>query len=281
MALAVLPARYRTHLRRLYDVARVIDDLGDEAKTDRSAALLAFRAELDRIWHGGTARSPVRHELAGPELAGHERVVRELADSVVTCALPEQPFLDLIEANLRDQTTSVYATYDELLGYCELSANPVGRLVLAVFGSSSPERAALSDQVCTALQIIEHCQDVAEDHRAGRIYLPLADLDRFGVRRADLDAAVACPAVRELVRFEVERAQAMLVRGSALVGQLSGWARLAVAGYVAGGLAAATAMRRAEWSVLPSHPRSRRRDVLAGLLRLWLGVPARHLTESS
>ncbi|MBX6750361.1 MAG: squalene synthase HpnC [Micromonosporaceae bacterium] len=256
VALRVLPARYRGHLRNLYDVARVIDDLGDTgAPEQRTAALLAFRDDLAPIWHGGTPHSPV---------------LRNLVATVRACDLPEQPFVDLIEANLRDQTTTVYETYEDLLGYCALSANPVGRLVLQIFAVSTPERVALSDRVCSALQIIEHCQDVAEDHRAGRLYLPQEDLQRFDVRRDDLDAAVASPALRRLVRFEAERAEALLAEGTPLLGELRGWARLAIAGYIAGGRAAVAALRRADWNVLPAHPRRRRRDVLialAGLVR--------------
>jgi squalene synthase HpnC len=256
VALRVLPARYRAHLRNLYDVARVIDDLGDTGPPEhRTAALLAFRDDLATIWHGGDT------QLA---------VLRNLATSVAECDLPEQPLVDLIEANLRDQTTTVYATYEQLLDYCTLSANPVGRLVLEVFGTGGPERIALSDKVCTALQIIEHCQDVAEDHRAGRLYLPLEDLARFGVQRADFEAPRASPGVRRLVRFEAERAEALLLEGAALLRHLRGWARLAIAGYVAGGQAAVDTLRRAEWDVLPTHPPRRRRDVVLVLTRHWV-----------
>lgn len=269
VALRVLPARYRGHLRNLYDVARVIDDLGDTgAREQRTAALLAFREDLSTIWRGGTPQHPV---------------LRTLVDTVRACELPEQPFLDLVEANLRDQTVTVYETYEELLGYCALSANPVGRLVLQVFQVSTPARIELSDRVCSALQIIEHCQDVAEDHRAGRLYLPLADLHRFGVRREDLDAPAATPALRRLVRFEAERAEGLLTEGAALLSELRGWARVAIAGYIAGGQAAVAALRRADWNVLPTHPRRRRRDVLvalAGLLARGVGTTDRTVEGS-
>jgi squalene synthase HpnC len=246
VALRLLPRGLRVHLRNVYDVTRVIDDLGDAASGDRSAQLVAFRTDLDTIWQGGQPRAPVLRRLAG---------------SVHSCGLSRQPFADLIEANLLDQTTAVYPTYDDLLAYCELSANPVGRMVLEVFGARTPERVALSDRVCTALQIIEHCQDAGEDYRSGRIYLPLSDLDRFGVARADLGAATTSPTLRRLIAFEAERAESMLASGAPLVAMLNGWARLAVAGYVAGGQAAVAALRRAGWSVLPSHPRARRSDL--------------------
>jgi len=234
----------------VYDVTRVIDDLGDAAPGDRSALLAAFRTDLNTVWRNEIPRTPV---------------LTRLAATVRDCGLSQQPFVDLVEANLRDQTTVVYPTYDDLLASCALSANPVGRVVLEVFGVSTPERVILSDHICTALQIVEHCQDVAEDRRAGRIYLPLQDLERFDVPRTDLDAAQASPRLRALIEFEVERALALLDSGRPLLRQLHGWARLAVAGYVAGGRAAAAALRRSGWAVLPVHPPVRRLDVIREL----------------
>jgi squalene synthase HpnC len=255
VALRVLPERHRTDLRRLYDVARVIDDAGDEGATgDRTTRLLELRADLDRIWQGGTPTTPVLRDLAG---------------TVRSRGLSRQPFVDLIEANLRDQTVAAYRSYEDLLGYCAVSANPVGRTVLEVFGASTPERVTYSDRICSALQIIEHCQDVREDHRNGRIYLPQEDLERFGVRPGDLGAPVSSPAVRRLIAFEAARAARLLESGRPLLRELRGWARLAVAGYVAGGQAAVTALRRAGWSVLPQPPKARRRTVAAALLSTW------------
>jgi squalene synthase HpnC len=251
VALRVLPRKYRRHLAAVYDVARVIDDLGDEAPGDRVALLTAFRDDVEAIWRGQAPQAPV---------------LRALATTVRARDLSAQPFLDLIEANLVDQTVSVYPTYADLLSYCELSANPIGRMVLEVFDVSTPERIELSDRVCTALQIIEHCQDVAEDRRAGRIYLPLADLDEFGVKPSDLDAATANPQVRRLVAFEAERAVALLSAGAPLVGQLRGWARLAVSGYVSGGRAAFEALKRTNWDVMAHYAKIRRVDVLRALI---------------
>ena len=250
VALRVLPRKHRIHLAAIYDVARVIDDLGDEAPGDRVALLTAFRDDLDVIWAGGQPNAPV---------------LRRLAETVRARTLSRQPFVDLIEANLRDQTVTTYPTYDDLLSYCELSANPIGRMVLEIFGASTPERIELSDRVCTALQIIEHCQDVAEDRQAGRIYLPLADLERFGVVPNDLDSGTAAPRLRRLVEFEVQRAGDLLTEGSPLVGQLGGWARLAVSGYVAGGRAALISLKRTNWDVMASCPKIRRLDVIQQL----------------
>jgi squalene synthase HpnC len=231
VALRVLPASVRGHLRAVYDVVRVIDNLGDDAGTpaDRLAALDAFAADLATVWTTGEPRDPV---------------LVALVPSVRAVGLEHRDFAALVEANVQDQRTPRYGTYGELRAYCALSAAPIGRLVLRVFGVSTPARVALSDQVCDALQQLEHWQDVAEDLAAGRIYLPAEDLARFGVTEADLAAPASSPAVRELIAFETGRARNLLVTGSPIVGTLRGWARVAVAGYVAGGLAAADALDR-------------------------------------
>jgi squalene synthase HpnC len=258
VALRVLPRHLRTHLVAVYDVARVIDDLGDEATGDRLALLDEFARDLATIWTDGTPKAPV---------------LRQLAETVRACNLPRAPFDDLIEANRMDQRVTRYRTFEELNEYCALSANPVGRIVLAVFAARSrvaPDSGTLarSDSVCTALQLIEHCQDVAEDRRAGRVYLPAGDLAAFGVSDADLDGPHTSEAVRRLLKFQTDRAADLLSAGVPLVGGLRGWARLAVAGFVAGGQAAVDSLRRARWEVLAGPPRVRRRDVARHGLRL-------------
>jgi phytoene/squalene synthetase len=125
--------------------------------------------------------------------------------------------------------------------------------------------------VCTALQLVEHWQDVAEDRRKGRVYLPKEDLAEYGVSPSDLDGTVATPALRRLMMFETERAAALLASGAPLVGMLRGWARLAVAGYLAGGRAAVDALRRSGGEVLAGTPRTRKRDVLRHLPGLLAG----------
>ncbi|GIH14604.1 squalene synthase HpnC [Rugosimonospora africana] len=255
VALRVLPGRLRVHLSAVYDVARVIDDLGDQADGDRTALLEEFRADLATIWRGDTPKAPV---------------LRRLAPTVRACGLSQQTFDNLVQANLQDQVVSEYPTYRDLLGYCMLSAEPVGRIVLELFGVSTPERIELSDRICTALQLIEHWQDVAEDRRAGRVYLPLEDLDRFGVTPSDLDQSQTSDKVRALLAFEAERARHLLDAGTPLLGQLRGWARLAVTGYVAGGRAALDGLRRAQWDVLSGSPPVRRLDVVRHLTTLLL-----------
>ena len=235
VALRVLPRPVRGHLEALYGYARFVDDLGDEAPGDRLRLLDAVEADLDRLYSGAEPTLPV---------------IAALAPTVRECALPDQPLRDLVAANRLDQRVTRYPSHADLVAYCALSANPVGRLVLHVAGKATPERLAWSDDVCTALQIVEHLQDIGEDYRAGRIYLPQRDLLRFGVQESDLAAPTASPALRRLVAAEARRAADLLESGRPLVASLRGWARLAVAGYVAGGLAAVQALADAGFDPL-------------------------------
>jgi phytoene synthase len=242
----------RRDLLAVYGFARLTDELGDSLVGDRSAALDWLEGELELAYEG-SAEHPLLRALT-PTL--HER------------GLQREPFLRLIAANRRDQRQRRYESLDELLEYCSLSANPVGELVLGVFGLATPERVALSDRICSGLQIAEHLQDVAEDRRVGRIYLPERDMRHFGVVEADLDGANASPALRELLAFEVDRARAMLLRGAPLLATLPWRARLAVAAYLGGGLAALDGIEEAEYDVLAAAPRARRsaRALLAAQL---------------
>ena len=210
---------------------------------------------MDRIYSGETPQSPV---------------MRAMAETVRECGVPAQPLLDLIEANRQDQRVTRYPAYSDLERYCELSANPVGQIVLYIFGVATPERIALSDNICTALQLAEHWQDVAEDLGNGRIYLPGEDLERFGCTEADLAAPAANQAVRRLMIFETNRASRLLDQGAPLVGTLHGAARLAVAGYLAGGRAALAAIRRQRYDVLTGTPRGRKPRLAAELVVAYL-----------
>ena len=258
VALRVLPKTVRRDLHAIYGVARTIDDLGDVAPGDRIVALTEFRTDLHRIWRGSTPQWPV---------------VQALVPTVRARGLTVEPFDRLIEANVIDQRVSTYATFDELIGYCQLSADPVGRLVLDVFGQCSPRAVELSDRVCRALQLLEHWQDVAEDRRAGRVYLPQEDLRAYGVRETDLDRPQATEALRELMLFETWRAASLLQSGTPLVGLLTGWARVAVAGYIAGGRAAEQGLRRTGGDVLQRRVKTRRRDVAFSAAALLLRAP--------
>lgn len=244
VASLLLPRRLRSHLLAIYGYARLVDELGDSAAGDRLRQLDALEDELQQVFAAD----------GRPE---HPVLIR-LATTVRALGLPEPPFQALIEANRQDQTTSSYANFDELVAYCRLSANPVGELVLHVFGQANPERIALSDSVCTALQLAEHWQDVAEDYAAGRVYLPADDLARFGVGVAELAAPHASERLRQLLAFEVARARTLLDDGARLIGMLRGSARFAVAGYVGGGRAALDAIEAAGYDVLPGPPRASR-----------------------
>ncbi len=166
------------------------------------------------------------------------------------CSAPREPFERLIAANRQDQVVSRYANFEQLAGYCALSADPVGRLVLAVFGRSGALLEAWSDSICTGLQLVEHWQDVGEDFAAGRVYLPAEDLGRFGVAEAELAGSSAGEAFRRLMAFETARARRQLLAGRPLVAALSGTARLAVAGFLGGGLAQLQAIEAAGYDVL-------------------------------
>jgi squalene synthase HpnC len=261
VALRLLPERYRRHLTALYCFARLTDDLGDEAREAgqadadlRTRLLDELTEDVHRIYEGKTPDAPV---------------MRQMAVTVTECHVPAQPLLDLIQANRQDQQVTRYATFADLARYCELSANPVGQIVLYIFGAATPERIELSDRICTALQLAEHWQDVAEDLANGRIYLPAEDLARFGVTEADLAEPSAGPAVRDLMRFETDRARHLLDQGAPLVGTLRGAARLAVAGYLAGGRAALAAIRAHRYDVLSATARPRKPRMAVELARAY------------
>jgi 15-cis-phytoene synthase len=258
----LVPRAAREHLLAVYAFARLTDDIGDEHPGDRPSAL---------DWLEGDLRAALEGRPSHP-------VTARLSRTIAATDMAAAPFFDLIAANRRDQAIVRQATWDELLDYCRLSANPIGTAVLAIAGAVTPERQALSDRVCSGLQVVEHLQDVREDAAAGRVYLPADDLERFGVVEADLTAPAASPALRSAVAFELARARELLAAGIPLTRSLRGWCRLAVAGYVAGGLAAADAIEDTGYDVLavPVRP-SRARTLRHALLVLASPEPrARH-----
>ncbi|MBP2704031.1 squalene synthase HpnC [Microbispora sp. RL4-1S] len=257
VASRLLPRPVRRHLLAVYGYARYVDDVGDEAEpADRPALLDAVDADLDRLYAGAAPRLPV---------------VRALAPTVAACSIPAEPFRRLVRANRQDQTVTRYETFTDLLSYCELSANPVGRIVLHVFDAATPARQELSDRICSALQVIEHCQDVGEDHARGRIYLPGADLRRFGCADADLAGPATPVRLRRVVALQAARAARLLDQGAPLVGTLDGFARTAVSGYLAGGRATMAALSRGRYDVL----RRRLRPRPARLLAEWVLILTR------
>jgi squalene synthase HpnC len=260
VASRMLPAALRSDLMALYGWARLVDQLGDDYAGDRLAALDEVERELrlELSPHGPSADEEI-HPL-----------VNAIAETVRRLTLSPEPLFDLVQANRQDQTVSRYETVVDLVGYCKLSANPVGRMVLAIFGFATPERFAWSDSICTGLQLVEHWQDVAEDAIVGRVYLPMEDMRRFGVTAEELvpppadyvDRARrnapggASVASRALLAFEAARARRMLDAGSPLVASLQGRLRFAVASFVAGGHAALDALAALDFDVYadPTRP---------------------------
>jgi squalene synthase HpnC len=259
VALRLLPRRYRQHLLAVYAYARTVDDAGDLAPPGERQQLLGdLGRDVRRLYGQADGAPPASAAVAG------------LADTVADCAIPMQPFLDLIRANEQDQIVSRYETFEDLERYCRLSANPVGRVVLHIFGSYTEERARLSDLVCTGLQLAEHWQDVAEDARAGRIYLPARDMAEFSCTEDDLAGPRTPVRLRRLLAFEVRRAGELLSAGAPLIGQLRPLPRAAVAGFVAGGRAALAAIAAADYDVLAVTPRPGKGRTAAELARAFV-----------
>jgi squalene synthase HpnC len=277
VAMRVLSRGDRRHLLALYGFARLADELGDELEGDRLAALDWLAGEVERAYRG-LARHPL---------------LRALQATLAECALPREALLRLIEANRLDQRLSRYQTWEQLRAYCELSANPVGELVLCVFGLATPARVALSDQVCTGLQLVEHLQDVGEDVARGRLYLPAEDLARFGCSHEQLtrlvsegisdldlrgvpavsstrgeDAGRSADRLRATVAFETARARELLAAGIHLVAGVRGRPKLALAAFVAGGRAALGEIERARFDVLGGARRASRARLFGALTRV-------------
>ncbi|HEU4429677.1 MAG TPA: squalene synthase HpnC [Myxococcota bacterium] len=231
VALRFLPRELRGDLIALYGFARLVDQIGDEAPGDREQLLNAVAVDLARAFDG----APL-HPL-----------LQRLTPVIRRGALPRAAFERLIAANRRDQSRVRIASWSELLGYCALSANPIGELVLHLVGQADAARIERSDAVCSALQVIEHCQDVAEDFASGRVYLPADDLAAAGCADDQLARAPATPALRCVVALQIERARALLAEARPLVASLHGAARVVVAGYAAGGLACCDAFAAADY----------------------------------
>jgi len=259
VASRLLPRAVRQHFLAVYGYARFVDDVGDLAPGDRDRQLDWVEAEIDRALQGR---------------AEHPVFVR-VGETANKLGLDREPFVALLAANRQDQVVDRYATYADLESYCALSANPVGRLVLGVLGYREERAAQLSDLVCTGLQLVEHWQDVGEDYRAGRVYLPVEDLVRFGVEFDELGGATASPAFRRMMAYEVARARRLLVEGSELVHLLSGSARFAIAGFAGGGLAQLDAIERDGYDVLSHAVKASKPAVIARTCALFAGRPVR------
>jgi squalene synthase HpnC len=247
----------------IYGFARLVDYLGDEYDGDRVEAL---------DWLAGHTEQA----LADPDDRDLNPLVAEAVRTVRGLGADPDQLRNLIAANRQDQVVRNYATFGDLVGYCRLSADPIGRLVLSTFDAADPDRFVWSDRICTGLQLAEHWQDVAEDAAAGRIYLPADDMARFGVTAGELTARPpASAALRGLMAFQVARARRILDEGAPLIGSLSGRARWAVAGFWAGGQAALDAVADHRFDPLGGAPKPAPWRVASHLAAVLRGSPAR------
>jgi squalene synthase HpnC len=252
-----LPERLRQHFFNVYSYCRISDDLGDEVgDAQRSLALLdQWEAELNACY------------------SGHPRhpVFVALAETVQACDIPQKPFADLLTAFRQDQTVSRYETFDDLLGYCLNSANPVGRLVLYVCGYRDNERQALSDFTCTALQQANFWQDVSVDYAKNRVYLPLEDLRTYGVSEDDIASARNTDSFRRMLKFQVERAREWFDRGLPLASKLDRELAIDIELFSRGGQEILNAIERQDYAVLGRRPVISKTRKLALVARAALG----------
>lgn len=252
-----LPERLRQHFFNVYAYCRISDDLGDEVGNAAASLQLLdqWEAQLNACYEG----SP-RHP-----------VFVALAETVHSLDIPRQPFADLLTAFRQDQTVTRYQTFDDLLGYCRYSANPVGHLVLYLCGYHDAERQSLSDFTCTALQLANFWQDVSVDYAKGRIYLPLEDLRREGVVEEDIAARRNTPAFCTMMRFEVERARDWFRRGQPLVQKVDRELAIDLDLFTRGGQEILNAIERQGYKVLGQRPAISRTRKLALVARAALG----------
>jgi squalene synthase HpnC len=235
-----LPKRLRQHFFNVYAYCRISDDLGDE--TGDCAASLQLLDEWEtelNACYGGAPRHPVFVALAG--------TVREFD-------IPRHEFSDLLTAFRQDQTTTRYQTFDDLLGYCRNSANPVGHLVLYLCGYRDPERQQLSDFTCTALQLANFWQDVSADFAKGRIYLPLEDLQRYDVSEHNILHGKNTQQFCEMMRFEVLRAREWFERGLPLISKVNRELAIDIELFSRGGQEILNAIERQKYAVLGNRP---------------------------
>ena len=258
----LLPPKKRRDVYAIYAFCRWVDDLGDESfspsysdmawqwlitsldgahrdEDERRLALLDLWEEELRLCYEGDPTHPV---------------MVALQDTVRAFDISSEPFLKLIEANRMDQQIKRHSTFKDVLHYCEHSANPVGHLVLYLFGYRDKERQLLADYTCTALQLANFWQDLARDYRLGRIYIPLEDMERFAYSEEELSQSIVNENFRQLMAFEVERARELFYKGLKLVDTLRGLLKVDVALFSLGGLEVLKAIERNEYDVLTSRP---------------------------
>jgi squalene synthase HpnC len=241
----LMPRAMRPHMHAIYAYARIADDFADEDKS--LAKLDEWARELDAAY-AGAPRHPV---------------FVALADTARRFAIPREPFADLLRAFRSDVNFAGFDTIDDLLGYARYSANPVGRLVLYLFGYRDADRQSLSDLVCSGLQLANFWQDVAIDFAKGRIYFPRRDLERFGVTPEDLRDQHLTPQFVALMKHEIAFARDLLVRGDELSRLVDWRLRRDVLMFAGGGLAILRAIERIGYDVFRQRPKLGKLDYLA------------------
>jgi squalene synthase HpnC len=253
-----LPARLRQPMYNVYAYCRWADDLGDEVPDPEKAlaALAWWRGELEACF-AGQPRHPV---------------FVALRETVTAYHIPPDPFHQLLDAFVQDQTVKRFADYGAVLDYCTRSANPVGRLVLYLFGYRDPERQGFSDATCTALQLANFWQDVTVDWTKGRLYLPLSDLDRFNVTEEQIAARRFSPDFGALMRFEVDRARQLFQAGLPLLGLVERRLRLDLELFTRGGMAILDRIAGQDYDVLSRRPSLPRAAKARLILRRLLGA---------
>jgi phytoene synthase len=255
VASVLLPASLRHPVSVIYRFARSADDFADEgdlAPSERLALLDGYRQELQRLEAGA---APAQELFAEVGRVAH------------AYRLPWQLFHDLLDAFSQDVVKKRYACYDELLDYCRRSANPVGRLLLHLFGAADAHRLQQSDAICSSLQLINFWQDVALDWRKGRVYLPQDELTRYGVSEAQIAAGDASGPWPALMRFQVDRARALMQSGAPLGRALPGRIGLEIRTIVQGGLRILEKIDKVEGDVYHRRPVLRAYDWPLLLLR--------------
>lgn len=246
VASIILPRRLREPIAAIYHFARGADDIADEgdaSNDQRLAGLAGYGAQLRLVAAG---RAPA----GSPEAP----MFRRLGAVIHAHHLPEDLFADLLDAFAQDVVKKRYADFPDVLDYCRRSANPVGRLLLHLYGAATPLNLERSDAICSSLQLINFWQDVGIDWQKDRVYLPQDSLARFGVAEADIAAGRLTAQFRELLRFEVERARAMIRAGSPLAKTLPGRMGLELRMVVQGGLRILEKIEAADYDVFRRRP---------------------------
>jgi squalene synthase HpnC len=278
-----LPERVRPHFHSVYAYCRISDDLGDEVGDPQQSLRLLeeWEGELNATYLSLVQAPPpdVRRDVekleAGPSSRNPARpthpVFIALRETIRECNIPREPFADLLKAFRQDQTVGRYQTFDEVLAYCRYSANPVGRLVLYACGYCDDERQQLSDFTCTALQLANFWQDVWTDYGKGRIYIPLEDMQHFGVSEQDIASRRFTPQFRELMKFEVARAREWFHRGFPLARKVDKELAPDIELFTRGGQEILNAIERQHFDVLTRRPAISKARKLALVARAAMG----------